>query len=77
MALVETQMVSTQDVFLPYMVPGNGRTLAEKVRESPQFLLGEAAPRSGEAAAVSRRCAVGFDGALVERAGSIAVAEML
>jgi len=40
MALVETQMVTTQDVFLPYMVLGNNQTLAEKVRESPQFLLG-------------------------------------
>ena len=40
MALVETQMVSTQDVFLPYAVMQDGRTLAERVRESPQFLLG-------------------------------------
>jgi hypothetical protein len=39
MALVETQMISTQDVFLPYAVIGDGRTLAERVRESPQFLL--------------------------------------
>src|SRR5258708_6566481 len=36
MALVETQMLSTQDVFLPYAVMGDGRTLAERVRESPQ-----------------------------------------
>jgi hypothetical protein len=40
MALVETQMVSTQDVFLPYAVMGDGKTLAEHVRESPRFLLG-------------------------------------
>jgi hypothetical protein len=40
MALVETQMVSTQDVFLPYAVMQDGRTLAERVPESPQFLLG-------------------------------------
>lgn len=40
MALVETEMVTTQDVFLLYAVMGDGRTLAERVRESPQFLLG-------------------------------------
>ena len=40
MALLETQMVSTQDVFLPYAVMQDGSTLAERVRESPQFLLG-------------------------------------
>ena len=40
MALVETQTVSTQDVFLSYAVMQDGRTLAERVRESPQFLLG-------------------------------------
>ena len=41
MALVETQMVSTQDVFLPCAVMGDGKTLAERVRRSPQFLLGD------------------------------------
>lgn len=42
MALVETQMVTTQDVFLPYAVMTNGKTLAEHVRQSPDFLLGPA-----------------------------------
>lgn len=41
MALVETRMVTTQDVFLPYATLPDGKTLAEKVRESPQFLLGK------------------------------------
>ncbi len=42
MALVETQMVSTEEVFLPYAVMPDNRTLAEHVQENPQFLLGEA-----------------------------------
>jgi len=37
MALVETQMVSTQDVFLPYAVMQDGRTLAERVRGARNF----------------------------------------
>ena len=41
MALVETQMVTTQDVFLPYAVMGNGRTLAQNVQSNPSFILGE------------------------------------
>jgi hypothetical protein len=41
MALVETQMVSAQDVFLPYAVMAAGRTLAARVRESPQFLVNQ------------------------------------
>jgi len=40
MALVETQMVETQDVFLPYLVLGDNRTLAESVKRDPKFLLG-------------------------------------
>lgn len=40
MALVETKMVSTQQVFLPYAVMRDGRTLAEHVSEDPKFLLG-------------------------------------
>jgi hypothetical protein len=40
MASVETQMVSTQDVFLLYAVMTDGRTFADRVRESSQFLLG-------------------------------------
>lgn len=41
MALVETQMVTTAEVFLPYAVMRDGRTLAQKVAEDPQFLLGD------------------------------------
>jgi hypothetical protein len=40
MALVETHMVTTQDVFLPYAVMKDGRTLAQTVAENPKFLLG-------------------------------------
>lgn len=40
MALVETKMVSTGEVFLPYMVMRNGQTLSQKMQENPQFLLG-------------------------------------
>jgi hypothetical protein len=40
MALVETQMVTTRDVFLPYAVMRDGRTLAQHVQTNPGFLLG-------------------------------------
>lgn len=40
MALVETQMARTEEVFMPYMVMKNGQTLAENVQSNPQFLLG-------------------------------------
>ncbi len=40
MALVETKMSRTQDVFLPYAVMKNGKTLAENVQANPQLLLG-------------------------------------
>lgn len=39
MALVETRMVTTQQVFLPYAVMKSGETLYEKIQENPQFLL--------------------------------------
>lgn len=39
MALVETRMVTTQQVFLQYVVMKNGKTLAENVSADPQFLL--------------------------------------
>lgn len=39
MALVETQMVTTQEVFLPYAVTRDGKTLYEKIQENPSFLL--------------------------------------
>lgn len=41
MALVETQMVTTPQVFLPYAVMGDGRTLSEHVETNPGFLLGD------------------------------------
>ena len=40
MALVETRMVNTAEVFLPYMVMRDGRTLAQNVQSNPAFLLG-------------------------------------
>ena len=40
MALVETQMVTTRDVFLPYAVMRDGRTLSQHVQNDPGFLLG-------------------------------------
>lgn len=40
MALVETQMVTTQQVFLPYAIMRDGRTLSEKVISDPSMLLG-------------------------------------
>lgn len=39
MALVETRMVTTAEVFLPYAVMKDGRTLAAAVKENPNFLL--------------------------------------
>lgn len=41
MALVECQMVTTQEVFLPYAIMRDGRTLSEHVESNPSFLLGE------------------------------------
>ena len=40
MALVETSMVTTEDVFLPYLIMQDGKTLSESVKLNPQFLLG-------------------------------------
>lgn len=40
MALVETHMVTTVQVFLPYAVMKNGKTLSEGVLEDPGRLLG-------------------------------------
>ncbi len=39
MALVETQMASTAEVFLPYAVMRDGRTLAQHAQSDPSFLL--------------------------------------
>ena len=41
MALVETKMASTQEVFLPYAVMKNGHALAENVANNPSMLLGD------------------------------------
>jgi hypothetical protein len=40
MALVDTMMVNTEDIFLPYMVMKGGNTLAQTIKENPTFLLG-------------------------------------
>lgn len=41
MALVEVRMATTQQVFLPYAVMKDGRTLSEHVSSNPKFLLGD------------------------------------
>lgn len=41
MALVETQMATTQEVFLPYAVMSDGRTLSQHVETNPALLLGD------------------------------------
>jgi hypothetical protein len=40
MALVETRMARTEEVFLPYAVMRNGQTLAEHMVSDPSKLLG-------------------------------------
>lgn len=39
LALVEVNMVTIPQVFLPYAITRDGRTLAERVVDDPQFLL--------------------------------------
>lgn len=41
LALIETQMVTTQQVFLPYAVTKDGSTLYEKIAQNPELLLGD------------------------------------
>ena len=41
LAIIETRMVDTQEVFLPYAIMNDGRTLAETVQSNPEFLLGD------------------------------------
>lgn len=41
MALIEVNMATVPQVFLPYAVTKDGRTLAEKVLDNPGFLLGD------------------------------------
>jgi hypothetical protein len=40
MALVEIKMVKTQQVFLPYLVGADDKTLYERFEKNPQLLLG-------------------------------------
>lgn len=41
MALVEINMATIPQIFLPYSIMRDGRTLAEHVEEDPGFLLGD------------------------------------
>ena len=41
MAIIETRMVTTAQVFLPYAVTSNGQTLYEYIGQNTQLLLGE------------------------------------
>jgi hypothetical protein len=41
MALVETKMATTQEVFLPYAIMKDGRTLANAVGQNPGLFLGD------------------------------------
>lgn len=41
MALIQTQMATTAEVFLPYAVMKDGRTLAQHAQSDPGFLLGD------------------------------------
>lgn len=40
LALVEVSMVTVPQIFLPYAIMRDGRTLAEAITEDPNFLLG-------------------------------------
>lgn len=41
LAIIETKMVKTEEVFLPYAIMRDGKTLAETVTSNPHFLLGD------------------------------------
>ena len=41
LAIIETRMVTTAQVFLPYAVTTNGQTLYEYIAQNTQLLLGE------------------------------------
>lgn len=41
LALVEINMVTVPQIFLPYAIMRDGRTLSEHVESDPGFLLGE------------------------------------
>lgn len=40
LAIIETKMVKTEEIFLPYLIMKDGRTLSENVQTDPRFLLG-------------------------------------
>jgi hypothetical protein len=40
LAIIETKMVTTEQVFLPYVLTASGQTLYERVQSNPSFLLG-------------------------------------
>lgn len=40
LALVEINMVTIPQIFLPYTIMRDGKTLSERINEDPQFLLG-------------------------------------
>ena len=40
LALVEINLVTVPQIFLPYAITRDGKTLFEKIQENPQFLLG-------------------------------------
>lgn len=42
MALVETKMAKTEEVFLPYALNSNGETLFQQIEKKPELLLGNA-----------------------------------
>lgn len=44
-ALVEVNMVTIPQVFLPYAIMKNGQTLAEHITSNPGFLLGDSNPQ--------------------------------
>ena len=46
LAIIETQMVTTAQVFLPYAVTANGQTVYEYIAQNTQLLLGEGNTKS-------------------------------
>lgn len=41
LAIIQTKMVKTEQVFLPYAITKSGKTIYETLEENPQFLLGQ------------------------------------
>ena len=44
MAILESEMVQMDEIFLPYMIDGKGQTLFQAYRNNQLLLSGEAAP---------------------------------